>query len=93
MKLIKTRINLIQAQQIIIVNSEYILYTKKQFEGKITKIGQINYTIVYFFVCYNVKIEKKIKYHYCKYARMIKRIVQAEIKGNKISQSFFANQV
>lgn len=61
MRLIDTGINLIQAWQIIFVDSKYILYTKEQAKGRITRIGQINYIIAYFLIYYDIKIEKKIK--------------------------------
>lgn len=50
-KLMKIGINLTQAQQIIIIDSEYILYLKKQAEKSITRIELINYIIIYIFIC------------------------------------------
>lgn len=75
MRLIETEINLTQASQIIIIDSKYILYIKKQAERMITRIGQINYTTTYVFVWFNNEVQKRIKYCYCKRVKMIKRTV------------------
>ncbi len=61
-----TGINLTQAQQIIIVDLKYILYIKEQAKRRITRIGDINYTTIHFLVCYDIKIERKIKRRYRK---------------------------
>lgn len=68
-------INLIQTWKIIIVDPKYNLYIKKQAKENITRIGQINCITAHFFICYNVKIERRIKYNYCNQARMIKETV------------------
>lgn len=88
-----TGINLIQAWQIIIVDFEYTLYAKEQVEKSITRIRQINYITVYFLVCYDVEIKKRIKCPHCKQAKLIKGIVQTEIERGGVSQSSLANQV
>ncbi len=85
MRLIGIGINLTQACQIIIIDLEYTLYAKEQAEGRITRIGQINYTMAHFLIYYNVKIEKRIKHCHCKRARMIKKTVQIEVEGGKVS--------
>lgn len=71
-RLIETEINLIQAQQIIIVDLKYTLYTKEQFKERIKKIEQINFIIAYNFIYYDIIIKKKIKNHHCKHIKIIK---------------------
>ncbi len=60
-RLMGTGINLTWARQIIIVDPKYNSNAEEQAKGKITRIGQINYIITPFLVCYDVKIERRIK--------------------------------
>lgn len=85
MRLMGTEINLVLAWQIIIIDLKYILYAKEQVEGKITRIGQINCLMAHFLICYDIEIEKKIKHHNCKQAKMIKKTVQTEVKKDRVT--------
>ncbi len=93
MRLMSIGLKLTQVWQIIIIDLEYTLYIEEQAEREITRIGQINYIIAHFLVCYNIEIERRIKYYHCKWAKMIKRTIQIGVEKGKVSQSSLTNQV
>ena len=91
MKLMGTSINLTRAWQIIIVDPEYTLYTEQQVEGRIMRIGQINHTTAYILICYDVEIERRIKYCHCKCAMIINGTVRPDEKNSKFLQLALIN--
>lgn len=91
MKLMGTGINLTRVRQIIIVDPEYTSYAEQQAEGRITRIGQINHTTAHILICYDVKIERRIKRRHCKRAMMISGTVRSEGENSKLLQSALIN--
>ena len=51
MRLMDTEINLTRAEQIIVVEPEYISYAEEQAEERITRISQLNHTSALILVC------------------------------------------